>query len=523
MNKTVFLICLLSLQVLVAWAQNGNTAGQNNAENVLYLEKDTIQIVDTIYPSSADRDLPLTFRTVLKDTLMYVIKDDPYNAKIDSLWMDELVNTMLYDSIAAVLNRHNYSDPYTLAELPTDTLKSRLAKLNAKTPFDVSYNPSLESVIKMYLGRNRPLMNRLVGLSAFYFPTFEETLDRTNLPLELKYLPLVESALQPRARSWAGATGMWQFMYSTGKMYDLNVSSYVDERMDVSKATDAAAAYLSRLHAMFGDWNLALAAYNSGPGNVNKAIRRSGGNTDYWSLRRHLPRETAGYVPAFLAVLYLSEYSEEHGINPEKPPFNYFMTDTVQVKQTLTFSQISQFTGIPVKQIQFLNPAYKLDIIPFVEDKNYALRLPTQAIGKFVTAENEIYATAEKHLAEAKEELPQYEEIPTSITYRVRSGDYLGKIAEKYGVGVSQLKSWNNLRSNSLRIGQRLTVYPKRPVATSTSTKKTAVGKTYVVRRGDSLWTIAKKYPGVSADNIKKWNDISGTAIRPGMTLIVSD
>ena len=186
-------------------------------------------------------------------------------------------------------------------ELPTDTLKARFKKLDARTPFNIEYNPALESVIKSYLKNRRKTIQRLIGLSHFYFPMFEEALDNYDIPLEVKYLAIVESALNPRARSRVGATGLWQFMFTTGKMYGFNVSSYVDERRDPIKSTDAAAQYLAKLYEIFGDWDLALAAYNSGPGNVNKAIRRSGGYQNYWNIRQNLPRETAGYVPSFFS------------------------------------------------------------------------------------------------------------------------------------------------------------------------------------------------------------------------------
>ena len=261
---------------------------------------------------------------------------------------------------------------------------------------------------------------------------------------------------------------------------------------------------------------------------MSKAIRRSGGRTNYWNIRHHLPRETAGYIPAFLATMYIFEYAEEHGYHPAQPDVNYFETDTIKVKETITLQQVSAYTGVSLEELQFLNPAYKLDIIPYVEDENYYLRLPVTAVGPFVANEDNIYQRAKKELERDEETLPKYLEVPTSITYRVRSGDYLGKIAERYGVGVSQIKRWNNLRSNNLRIGQRLTLYPSKPVASASSSsasKSTSGGgqKKYVVQKGDSLWKIARKFPGVSAENLKVWNDISGTKLKPGMTLVIAN
>jgi membrane-bound lytic murein transglycosylase D len=251
-------------------------------------------------------------------------------------------------------------------------------------------------------------------------------------------------------------------MYLTGKQYKLNVNSYVDERQDPIKATIAACQYLSDLYTIFGDWGLALAAYNSGPGNVSKAIKRSGGYRNYWNLRQYLPRETAGYVPAFYATMYIFEYAKEHGLSPENPPIYHFATDTIQIKRTISFDQISLKTGIDTEMLSFLNPAYKLDIIPYVKGKNYTVTLPRNATVTFLNNEKEIYALADTDDAKREKPLPKYLELNRRIRYKVRSGDYLGRIAKKFGVRVSQIKKWNRLRKNSLTIGQRLTVYPRR-------------------------------------------------------------
>jgi membrane-bound lytic murein transglycosylase D len=357
---------------------------------------------------------------------------------------------------------------------------------------------------------------------------FEEALDKEDIPLEVKYLAIVESALKPKARSRVGATGLWQFMFATGKEYGLDVSSYVDERRDPIKSTEAAAKYLARLYKIFGDWDLALASYNSGPGNVSKAIRRSGGYTNYWNIRPHLPRETAGYLPAFLATMYIFEYAEEHGFKPEKPLYQYVETDTIRVKQMITLDQVAEVTDVKIEELQYLNPSYKLDIIPFIKDENYTLRLPRHAIGPFAANEDKIYAFAKAEFDKREKPLPQFFENDTKVRYRVRSGDYLGKIARKYGVRVSQIKRWNGLRSNNLKIGQRLTIYPRNPVASSSKPKSTetkvntAGKKTYTVKQGDSLWSIAQKFDGVSVENLKSWNKISSNKLKIGMTLVVS-
>lgn len=455
--------------------------------------------------------------------------------RYDSLWLKELHDSAQLFSELLIEVQNPSEEEITMVDLPTDTLKARLALLDEKTPFNISYNSSLESVIKSFLVRKKDLMQRMITASQFYFPLFEQELDNQDVPLEIKYLAIIESALNPRARSRVGAKGLWQFMYGTGKMYGLEVSSYVDERNDPIFATKAAAKYLSKLHGIFNDWDLALAAYNSGPGNVNKAIRRSGGYKNYWNIRRNLPRETAGYLPAFLATMYIFEYAEEHGLQYKKADRPYFETDTVHVKNLITFDQISKLVDISNEELEMLNPAYKLNIIPKIKGKTYALRLPVTKIGKFVNNEEAIYAYAKKELDSLEKPLPQLAEAKNQVRYKVRSGDYLGKIAERYGVGVSQIKRWNGLRSNNLRVGQRLTIFPRKPyiakqavAKTSTSKSPTTVlassgSKVHTVKEGDSLWTISRKYPGVSIENLRKWNGLSGNNLKPGTKLKLCD
>lgn len=457
----------------------------------------------------------------------YDLKDLENTARYDSIWMKELLEAnALFDDMYEEVATLNPDVTYD-TEINTDSLKARLERLNQRTPFNIEYNPSLENVIKSYLKRRRGLMERMLTVSQFYFPLFEQQLDNYDIPLEMKYLAIVESALNPRARSRVGATGLWQFMYGTGKEYKLDVSSYVDERSDPIKSTEAACKYLGKLYDIFDDWDLALAAYNSGPGNVNKAIRRSGGQKNYWNIRRNLPRETAGYVPAFIATMYLFEYAEEYGLKAKKADRNYFVTDTIHVKSLITFKQISELVGVDIEEIKLLNPSYKLDVIPFIKGKDYSLRLPVAALGKFVANEEAIYAHVKKELESKESPLPQLVKAQDQIRYKVRSGDYLGKIASRYGVGVSQIKRWNGLRSNNLRVGQRLTIFKKNSgVASSKKTKKknaivtnTKGLKTHTVKGGDSLWTISKKYPGISVENLREWNGISGNNLKLGTKL----
>ena len=373
--KFIFLACIL-------WCVCGISFAQEISNEKTTFSKDTI--IDGKIVSKSPKIDP-----VVDSLKLNSLEDYQPAIDFDQKWIEELYSNSLFDSIYESVSELSYEN-VDYPELPTDTLKSRLEKLSAKTPFKVEYNPSLESVIKSYLKNRRETLQRLMALSEFYFPLFESELDKHDIPLELKYLSIVESALKPRAKSRVGATGLWQFMFATGKMYGLNVSSYVDERSDPIKSTEAASKYLSKLYEIFGDWDLALAAYNSGPGNVSKAIRRSGGYQNYWNIRPFLPRETAGYLPAFLATMYIFEYAEEHGFKKVKPDFRYMETDTIQIKHMITLDQVSELLDVPIEELQFLNPSYKLDIIPYVAGENYALRLPRYAIGKFVNNETQI-------------------------------------------------------------------------------------------------------------------------------------
>lgn len=380
---------------------------------------------------------------------------------IDSLLVDKKFNSPLIDTLEYVIDDKDIIGNSTVV-LTTDLMKVRLAELNETTPFNLGYNPALKRVINGYLKYRKKYYPALMAKAKYYFPMFEQYLDQYDIPLEMKYLAIVESALRPKARSGVGASGLWQFMYGTGKQFDLKVSSYVDERHDPVKATIAACKYLSQLFSIFGDWDLALAAYNSGPGNVSKAIKRSGGFTNYWNIRPYLPNETAGYVPAFYATMYIFSYAKEHDIYADLPKFFEFQTDTIRVKRTVTFQQISEIINVDEDVLEFLNPSYKLDIIPFVKNSEYALRLPKNKIIDFLDKEKELYVFADSIDAKREKPLPKYFEMDKRIRYKVKNGDYLGKIANKFGVRVSSIKRWNGLRSNDLKIGQRLYIYPKR-------------------------------------------------------------
>ena len=376
-----YLFCLLSFLLALghANAQEGAVPADSLALTAVVAPEDEKDIalaartpVPNGSPDSGFNPFVDSLTVVMEEgKTRYRLQDHPNAARFDSLWIRELYENAplfneMYEEVALLAEENTDSVPAQayVYDLPADTLKARLARIDARTPFNVVYNPSLENVIRSFLTRKRGLMERMLTASQFYFPLFEQQLDNHGIPLEMKYLSIVESALNPRARSRVGATGLWQFMYGTGKMYQLDVTSYVDERSDPIKSTEAACRYLGKLYEIFDDWDLALAAYNSGPGNVNKAIRRSGGYTNYWNIRRNLPRETAGYVPAFLATMYIFEYAEAHGLRGKKAPRPYFETDTVHVKQLITFDQISELVGVSKAELQVLNPSYRLNAIP---------------------------------------------------------------------------------------------------------------------------------------------------------------
>lgn len=458
------------------------------------------------------------------------LKDDPFVAKLDSMLHQSFFTP---DSAYASTQEFILDTEDTLSGIPKpvedSVFKARVEKLNNASPIQLDYNTDVQRYINVYAIKRREQVSRMLGLAEYYFPMFEEALDQYDMPLELKYLAVVESALNPSARSRVGAQGLWQFMYATGKMNGLKVSSYVDERNDPIKATHAACKYLTTLYSIFGDWNLALAAYNSGPGNVNKAIRRSGGQKNYWAIRPYLPRETQGYVPAFIAVNYIMNYASEHYIFPLNVKRSYFSCDTVTIKEKISFEQISKLINIDEEELAFLNPAFRYKVVPKVEGNFYKLILPSENVGLFTANEDSIYALAAQDFKVNEVSTPKYAEVKDKVRHRVRRGESLGKIGERYGVSVSSIKRWNNLRGNTIRVNQRLTIYPRKVASTQKSapskkptTTKSENGKYefYTVRSGDNLYAIAQKFPGISADNIKKWNGIRNVkSLKPGMKL----
>ena len=492
----------------------------------------------------------------VQDSIKATFVHDNIATCIDSMWMKELASLDLYNELTLDIKNINVDEKVEY-ELPTELLKERLKRLDEKSPFNIEYNVGLENVIKSFLKYRKKGFERLMGISQFYFPIFEEALAAQNIPLEIKYLAVVESALNPRAVSRVGATGLWQFMYQTGKQYDLKVDTYVDERCDPLKASKAATQYMKNMYGIFGDWDLVLASYNTGPGNVAKAIRRSGGKQNYWNIRPYLHKETQGYVPAFLATMYIFEYHKEHGIAPNKAVANQFATDTVLVKRALTFKQISDLLDIPVAELQFLNPSYKREVIPQVTGFDNFLKLPLDKIALFTSNEERIYAYAsyEDSLREkpfssmlASNSITESSNSSNIKYHKVRRGESLSKISNRYGITMSELKKWNHLRSNKAPLGRSLKIYSteesiassnkiqtksdtiavKETTALASNTNKVFkeekvvsykdVTKIYKVKSGDNISEIANKYDVAVAD-VKKWNKLRGTNINTGQKL----
>lgn len=525
------------------------------------------------------------------DSLKKTFNNHETSACIDQRWTKELSDASLSNEMFFDIENMNIDEKVSY-DLDTELLKKRLHKLDVQSPFVIEYNPALENVIKSFLKNRAKSFERQMAIAEYYFPLFEEKLSKYNLPLEIKYLAIVESALQPKAKSKVGAGGLWQFMPATGKQYKLDITTYVDERHDPIKSTEAACHYMMNMYEIFGDWSLVLASYNCGPGNVSKAIRRSGGKTDYWEIRKFLPKETANYLPAFLATMYIYEFKKEHGLVAHKAEMKYAETDTVMVKHAMTFEQLSDLLDISEEQLEYLNPIYKSKYIPSIGDEHFYLRLPKNKIGIFVSNEEKIYgylayleqekinnmqlAQVRKRDSIAKKDsiavasnfkmknndTTEYEEIVKKRTkevvsknyHKVKKGESLGVIADKNNVSITDLRKWNNIKGSNINAGQSLVIQTTKKVTVNEVIKKpkpktetvvteveNAVAENtvkptenkyssakskidikedyYIVQKGDSIFSITKKFPNLTADDLKKKNDLKSDNIQPGMKL----
>ncbi|HPS11847.1 MAG TPA: transglycosylase SLT domain-containing protein [Prolixibacteraceae bacterium] len=551
-RKITFLIILLfvSFQVL-----QGKTTSKNKPEGTPSKDNDTALLDSSIVLDSFD---------ALPDEDF----GDVFSEKFDSLVSDWYIKSAYnYDSTEEVTLTpfcDNTLNPELKTQsLPDSVIIRRLTELNSI--IDLPYNESVKKMIDFYSCKIRKKVQVMLGVADYYFPIFEQALDKYQLPLELKYMAIIESALNPKAVSRVGASGLWQFMYGTGKLYGLEVSSYVDERRDPIKSTEAAARYLRDLYNIYKDWHLVIAAYNCGPGTINRAIARCGGKHDYWSVYYRLPRETRGYVPAFISAAYIMNYFKQHDLIPSKPSFQ-ITSDTVMVSDYLNLKQIASVLNIDIELLREINPMYKKDVIPAKKEKPYPIVLPVESIQRFIESEKEILAynrndffpnnrikepekIASKSSSASTPKVPSTEG-KTKVYYTVKTDEVIGMVAAWFKVKPSEIKYWNNMRGNLIRSGQRLTIYVPNDEADyfkdfdnmSFNEKQHAIGKTttqiipglksstedstyiyHVVRSGDNLWDIAKQYPGVSADDIKNLNNISNTrGLSPGQKLKIA-
>ena len=411
-----------------------------------------------------------------------------------------------YDSIIDALNYEQDSVPM----FSDSVYCARLSEMNEKSPFHLDCNEQTLKVIKFFARKRRGFTRVVLGRSKLYFDLFEAKLSEYNMPLELKYLAVIESGLRPQVKSRAGALGLWQFMYATGRMYGLTQNSYIDERMDPEMATDAACRYLKKLYDIYGDWNLALAAYNAGPGNVNKAIRRSGNKLTYWEVRPFLPRETQGYVPNFIAASYLLTYHAEHNIIPMEAPIRYTQLDTMCFSRGVHFSSMAQVIDMELEEIERLNPIYKKQYLPKTP-KAQCITLPMPKIGLLIEKQDSLFTIEEKDYIENKTSHSADVKPGNNTTnfqyHKVRSGETLGTIADKYKTTVSTIQRMNGLHSTKIYVGQRLKVKKGAPKTTKTHTTPTPAGgkKYYTVRKGDTFGKIAQRYR-LSQSQLKRLN-----------------
>ena len=465
---------------------------------------------------------------------------EPINVEDSEDILDSQITEYTPEAIDSLLNAYYMKssldvNDFDLISIDRDTLTSsipdsvyiaRLNKINSFIP--IQFNRYVKNSIIRYTDKIPGATQKIISLAPYYLPQFEEIFDEFGMPTELKAMAVIESALNPRAVSRARAKGMWQFIYTTALRYDLTINSFVDERLDPIAACRAAAQYLKDSYLVFGDWSLAIASYNCGLGNVRKAITRSGGKTDFWEIYDYLPRETRGYIPAFIAALYVLEYYPEHNIVPT-PVSLPAAVDTFHVNKMLHFQQISDNIDIPIDIIRDLNPQYFHDIIPGTQ-KEYILRLPINYSNAFTEKEQQIYAYKDSTFF-SEVAIQKIKEAPAPsqggrIIHKVRKGETLAGIAARYHTSVSNLKRWNGMRGNTIKVGQKLKIYGSSGSPSSSSSKvggssSSSGSSIYVVRKGDTLSSIAKKH-GISLSALLKLNGMNTKSkIYPGMKIHV--
>jgi membrane-bound lytic murein transglycosylase D len=499
------------------------------------------------------KSILLIFSLLVSFTFVYSQQRKPKPIVKDSLSSDaflKMVEESLNSFYADYAGQSNFNsiidalekETTSFEELSDAQICEHLQKMSGMSPFKFDCHEGNISTIKFFAKSRRSFIKIALGRSSIYFDMYEEALARHDMPLELKYLSVIESGLRPQVKSPAGALGLWQFMYGTGKMYGLNENSYIDERMDPVKSTDAACRYLKKLYSIYNDWNLALAAYNAGPGNINKAIRRSGGKLTYWEVRPFLPRETQGYVPNFVAAAYLMTYHKEYNLTPAPPKIHYSQLDTMCLKKGVHMQSISKLLDWDVEDIHHLNPIYKTKYIPFTSPSQCIVG-PLAKIGKLVSLEDSLYkiehadfGTGQRNAIVSNsvvsdESSSDSESSSSKTTYhKVRSGETLTTIAKKYGVTTKELMQWNKLSSTRVPVGRTLKIIKtmvesvavdtNAPTVKTTQEYDTTVIISHTVERNESISVIAAKY-SVSVEDIKKWNELSSTWLNVGQKLSI--
>lgn len=448
--------------------------------------------------------------------------DRAFVNRCDSLMVAHFRELDAFTWDTAKLNLYNYHSDSVPVVSDQEIIK-RMNLMDENSPFDFVANDVSLEMVKVYIRKRYRLTSRMLGLATLYFPIFEAKLSAYHMPYEIKYLPIVESALNPKAISRSGAGGLWQFMPATGKGYGLEIGSMVDERFDPYLATDAACQYLSKLYAIYGDWSMSLAAYNAGQGTVNKAIRRAGGKTDYWSIRSFLPTETQNYVPAFIAVNYVMNYASEHNIYPQIPHFFSYEMDTIHVRKRVDFGVMEEWLDYNRVKISYINPMYLTEVVPGRSDNPLPLKMPVELIGKFMDLEDSIvkYSSLEYKYWVAHNQ-PAREEF----THVINSGESLASIAKKYHCTVQDIKAWNTMTKIKMKAGRKIRVFKllnepedykanftyeksgsgdNHDNAEAVIHKNTSEFTYHVVKKGDTLWGIAKAYK-CSVEEIEQLN-----------------